>query len=150
MTGYNNGQILIWSQGNFYDCSLTDTESNLTFNATGLTQVIEPSYTFRYTTNKLYGSYFAITNALANLLTGAIRGFWDGIFTYKTRISDTALMGAFQAANGSSLLAGYSGLSPSLMTPEIKSLARNLTMDALIEELSRNLTLSLFSATRIQ
>jgi hypothetical protein len=151
---YNNGQTWVWAQNLTYDCLLTDTEYNVTFNMNGGTQRVDPYYTFKWTDKPAYGNYYAIVNTLANGLTGAMRGYFSGVLTYKTRITETALMGAFQATkNPANLASGYadtSGLSPSMANPQVQSLVRNMTMDALIEELSRNLTLSLFSAEEVR
>ena len=88
-------------------------------------------------------SHYAITQAIANWLTGALQGYDKGLMTYSTRISQTALMGVFETTDGDS---SYGYLAKSLISDDLKKLTRNLTVDKLVEELSRNLTLSLFSA----
>ncbi|KAI5456671.1 hypothetical protein BGZ63DRAFT_408815 [Mariannaea sp. PMI_226] len=92
--------------------------------------------------------YFPIANALANLLGRALRGFNAGILTYRTRVPETTIFGALKA-DPNSVVATDNGLAPNLLPPAITGLARNKSVGELIEELSRNVTLSLFSAEEI-
>ncbi|KAK9425359.1 hypothetical protein SUNI508_13095 [Seiridium unicorne] len=147
---YNYGRIWVWAQNATYDCILTDTEYDVAFSysLSENTQRVDPHYEFRWTGNDLYGSYFPIADAVANLLGGSVRGLFTGITSYKTRVSETAIFGALKA-DTSSQYATNSGLSPGILTFDIKDLAHNKSVGQLIEELSRNVTLSLFSADKI-
>ncbi|KAI5464468.1 hypothetical protein BGZ63DRAFT_503248 [Mariannaea sp. PMI_226] len=147
---YNYGRIWVWAQNDTYDCILTDTEYDVGFSysVSEKAQRINPNYSFRWTDNDLYGSYFPIANAISNLLGGAIRGYTTGIMSFNTRVSETAIFGAFRA-DTKAKQATPSGLAPVLLPPDIKALAQNKSVSELIEELSRNVTLSLFSAEKI-
>ncbi|KAK6065955.1 hypothetical protein SCUP234_12318 [Seiridium cupressi] len=147
---YNYRRTWVWAQNATYDCILTDTEYDVGFSysLSENTQRVDPQYDFRWTGNDLYGSYFPIADAVANLLGGSVRGLFTGITSYKTRVSETAIFGALKA-DTSSQYATNSGPSPAILTSDIKDLAHNKSVGQLIEELSRNVTLSLFSADKI-
>lgn len=146
---YNRGQIWIWAQNETYECILTDTAYDVRFSysVSENVQRIDLTYGFEWTTKDLYGSYFPITNALADLLGGAIRGYYSGVLSYKTRVSETVIFSAFKA--NSDPWAGMSGLDLVLLSSDITALGRNKSVGELIEELSRNVTLSMFSADKI-
>ncbi|KAK6065248.1 hypothetical protein SCUP515_11304 [Seiridium cupressi] len=128
---YNYGRIWVWAQNATYDCILTDTEYDVGF-----------SYSLSENTQRVD------PQCVANLLGGSVRGLFTGITSYKTRVSETAIFGALKA-DTSSQYATNSGLSPAILTSDIKDLAHNKSVGQLIEELSRNVTLSLFSADKI-
>ncbi|KAK5996953.1 hypothetical protein PT974_02301 [Cladobotryum mycophilum] len=147
---FNHGRLWIWAQNVTYDCVLTDTEYNVHFyySASEGAQRIKPEYNFRWTEDDLYGSYFAIANAIANLLSGVMRGYRTGIMSYKTRMAETAVFSGLKASPGP-YEAPSSRLSTLVLPPDIKALARNKSVGELVEELSRNVTLSLFSADKV-
>lgn len=147
---YNLGRLWIWAQNVTYDCVLTDTLYNVHFyySAFERAQRIDPVYDFSWTEDDLHGSYFPVANAVANLLTGAVRGFFTGIMSYKTRVAETAIFGALKA-NPYEPHSGVYGLAPILLPPDITALAQNKSVGELVEELSRNVTLSLFSADKV-
>ena len=144
-TGNNNGQIWLRAQNQSYVCSLTDTHYTAHFKSLNASQNIE-NYTFEYTTQTPYDGYFGIAQTISHWLTGALRGFQHGAITYNTRITTTALMGVFNTTSGMPEDSKSTHLSDVFVTNELKALAGGLTAGQLVEELSRNLTLSLFSA----
>ncbi|KAK3988799.1 hypothetical protein QBC44DRAFT_397347 [Cladorrhinum sp. PSN332] len=149
---YNYGRLWIRvDNSTAYDCVLTDTEYSARFHysASESMQRVDPDYKFRWTEDDLHGSYFAVGNALANFLTGAIRTYTagSGMVPHRTRVTESAVFGAlnFNPLPGSAA----PGLSGRVLTPDVRALARNKTVGELVEELSRNLTLSLFSAEKV-
>ncbi|EHK24942.1 uncharacterized protein TRIVIDRAFT_31057 [Trichoderma virens Gv29-8] len=145
---YNHGRLWVWAQNITYDCVLTDTEYSTRFfySASEQVQRIDPEYGFKWTEEDLYGNYFYVADALSTLLGGAVRVFLKGVMSYKTRVADTAVFGALKVDSTDN---PSSGLLPKSLAPEARALARNKTVGELIEELSRNITLSLFSADQI-
>ncbi|KAK4085596.1 uncharacterized protein Triagg1_586 [Trichoderma aggressivum f. europaeum] len=141
---YNHGRLWVWAQNITYDCVLTDTEYSTRFfySTSEQAQRIDPEYSFKWTEEDLYGSYFYLADALANLLGGAVRVVGKGIMAYKTRVIDTGIFGALKAESTNN---ASSGLLPKLLAQDSRALARNKTVGELIEELSRNITLSVFS-----
>ncbi|KAK4221314.1 hypothetical protein QBC38DRAFT_504994 [Podospora fimiseda] len=149
---FNRGRLWIRVDNDTsYDCVLTDTEytTRFYFSSSEGMQRIDPNYNFKYTEEDLHGSYFGIANALSNYLTGAMRVFsrGSGMVPFRTRVTESAIFGAlnFNPLPGTDA----PGLSERVLTPEVRDLARNKTVGELVEELSRNLTLSLFSAERV-
>lgn len=142
---WNDGQFWIWVQNSTYNCLLTDTEYDVTFtSSTDGTQAINPNYKYNFTGLGQSGNYYVIANAIVNLLTGAVVAD-QGIYEYKTRLAETALYGALKEG----LYEGTWGIPPGTIANDTKALARNLSMGSLIEELSRNLTLNLFTANQV-
>ncbi|KAK4059600.1 hypothetical protein Trihar35433_10647 [Trichoderma harzianum] len=109
-------------------------------------QRIDPEYSFKWTEEDVHGSYFYLADALATLLGGAVRVLEKGIMAYKTRVTDTAIFGALKAESTNN---ASSGLLPKLLAQDLSALARNKTVGELIEELSRNITLSVFNLDQI-
>ncbi|KAK0760877.1 LOW QUALITY PROTEIN: hypothetical protein N5P37_005816 [Trichoderma harzianum] len=128
--GFNHGRLWVSAQNVMYDCVLTDTEYSTRFfySTSEQAQRIDPEYSFKWTEEDVYDSYFYLADALATLLGGAVRVFGKGIMAFKTRVTDTAIFGAL---NVESTKYHSPDLSPSV--------------GELIEELSRNITLSVFS-----
>lgn len=143
----NNGRLWFWTKAQTLDCTLKVTSFRANFSTNGGQQVIDSSYTFNYTDQPVFGSHFAIAQSISNVLTGGIRGFQGGLFSYKTSVAQTALLGALPVSNASD--STQSGLPSSVLTPAVIALARGKTVGELIEELSRNVSLSLFSASEI-
>lgn len=141
---YNHGRLWVWAQNITYDCVLTDTEYSTRFfySTSEQAQRINPEYSFKWTEEDVYDSYFYLADALATLLGGAVRVVEKGIMAYKTRVTDTAIFGALKAESTNN---ASSGLLPKLLAQDSRALARNKTVGELIEELSRNITLSVFS-----
>ncbi|KAJ4855368.1 uncharacterized protein T069G_10926 [Trichoderma breve] len=141
---YDHGRLWVSARNIMYDCVLTDTEYNTRFfySTSEQAQRIDPEYSFKWTEEDVYGSYFTLADALANLLGGAVRVIGKGIMAFKTHVTDTAIFGALNAelTNNTS-----SGLLPKSLAQDSRALARNKTVGELIEELSRNITLSVFS-----
>lgn len=127
-------------------CAPQNTTYNVTFYSAGNIQTVVPPYEFTWeglpALSQPYEHSF-IHVALANILNGMIGKMstrpggdqqssvttWE--VNFRTSIMQTALIGALDV---------YESLSQ-----EDKMLARNMSIGPLIEELSRNLTLSLFS-----
>ncbi|KAF3076700.1 hypothetical protein CFAM422_001044 [Trichoderma lentiforme] len=130
---YNHGRLWVSAQNIMYDCVLTDIKYSTRFfySTSEQAQRIDSEYSFKWTEEDVYDSYFYLADALATLLGGAVRILGKGIMAYKTRVADTAIFGALNTEP-------TNNTSSSL-------LARNKTVGELIEELSRNITLSVFS-----
>ncbi|KAK4459662.1 hypothetical protein QBC42DRAFT_299192 [Cladorrhinum samala] len=147
----NYGRIWVWvNASTTYDCVLTDTEysARFVYSESESMQRVDPGYNFTWTENDLYGSYFATAGALSNFLTGAIRSDSEGsLIVRQTRITESAIFGALNLK--SEVGDSGPGLSSRVITPEIRALARGKTAGELIEELSRNFTLSLFSVDQV-
>ncbi|KAL6808083.1 hypothetical protein J3E69DRAFT_378565 [Trichoderma sp. SZMC 28015] len=141
---YNYGRLWVSARNIMYDCVLTDTEYNTRFfySTSEQAQRIDPEYSFKWTEEDVHDSYFTLADALANLLGGAVRVIGKGIMTFKTHVTDTAI---FDALNAESTNNTGSDLLSKLPVQDSRALARNKTVGELIEELSRNITLSLFS-----
>ncbi|KAL7788105.1 hypothetical protein V8C43DRAFT_288304 [Trichoderma afarasin] len=145
---YNHGRLWVSAQNIMYDCVLTDTEYSTRFfySTSEQAQRIDPEYSFKWTEEDVYGTYFYLADALATLLGGAVRVFDKGIMAYKTRVTDTAIFGALKAESTNN---ASSGLLPELLAQDLSALARNKSVGELIEELSRNLTLGVFSLGQV-
>lgn len=141
---YNHGRLWVSAQKIMYDCVLTDTEYSTRFfySASEQAQRIDPEYSFKWTEEDVYDSYFYLADALATLLGGAVRVVGKGIMAFKTHVTDTAIFGALNAESTNNT---GSGLLSSLLAQDLRAMARNKTVGELIEELSRNITLSVFS-----
>lgn len=154
-------------------CALHETKYRVSFQSTSTTpKMMLRSYETLGAIRDPLLSYLSITQSLVNLLTGAI-GFWSAeedceteqeihegkpnhaknytcevttsFTSVRTKIWSTLLVGALNLSNTTDLPGTYrDDLTPSISS-EDKALARNLTLGPLIEELSRNLTLNLFS-----
>ncbi|XP_014560764.1 hypothetical protein COCVIDRAFT_23142 [Bipolaris victoriae FI3] len=138
-------------------CTLYDTHFDLDFRAVGNTQTLaELHFEWLQKSDWGNGSFKAISRALATILNGAI-GAWasgpqahqddsgsSGLSTYQTRVMSTALIGFVSTA----FSAGVGRLLHDL-PQEDRDLAANRTLGGMIEELSRNQTLSLFSSNRL-
>lgn len=112
-------------------------------------QRVDPDYDFAWTEEDLYGSYFVTANAISTFLTGVIiaESFNSNMILFRSRIPESAI---FSALNLNPVPGRrMPGLSEQVLIPEIRALARGKTVRELIEELSRNPTLSLFSAERV-
>ena len=151
ITSSNYGRIWVWvDNSTTYDCVLTDTvySARFFYSQSESMQRVDPEYKFAWTENDLHGSYFATANALSNFLTGAIRAdHANNVVLQRTRVTESAIFGALNLK--SEVGDSAPGLSSRAITPEIRALARGKTPGELIEELSRNLTLSLFSAEQV-
>jgi hypothetical protein len=141
-------------------CSVHDTRFNITFRAVGNTQTMnDVRFTWLGKSNagSSWGTpYQATGQALATLLNGAIGASISGpagqqfdsgtagLNTRRTRVMSTALIGLVST--------GFTGTwgGPLAELPSAdRSLAANKTLAMMIEELSRNQTLSLFSSERL-
>ncbi|KAK3990495.1 hypothetical protein QBC44DRAFT_238980 [Cladorrhinum sp. PSN332] len=148
----NYGRLWVWlDNSTTYDCILTDTEYSVRFRYSVSEQVqrVDPDYDFTWTEEDLYGSYFATANVISTFLTGAIMAgsMESEMILFRSRIPESALFGALNLNPVPNRR--MPGLSEQELIPEIRALARGKTVGELIEELSRNLTLSLFSAGRV-
>jgi hypothetical protein len=145
-------------------CSVYVTRFNLEFSAMGMgnSQIIQ-SMQFEWldsiegistTTNSIYR---AISQALVTMLNGSIRGVDIGttnlggptnitisLFTERTRIMSTALIGLLSSAKTQPWIGATSRIQQA-----DRDLAANRTLADMIEELSRNQTLSFFSSDRL-
>lgn len=141
---YNHGRLWVSARNIMYDCVLTDTEYSTRFfySTSEQAQRIDPEYSFKWTEEDVHDSYFTLADALANLLGGAVRIIGKGIMAFKTHVADTAIFGALHTE---SMNDTDSGLLSKLPAQDLRALARNKTVGELIEELSRNITLSVFS-----
>ncbi|KAL6399697.1 hypothetical protein AUP68_17103 [Ilyonectria robusta] len=142
-------------------CSLQNTTYNIRFGSSGTTQVISVthpySFKWRGTANITSSdtAYVAAAQAVANLLNGAISKQRSGgsshqytvtstdLKTIGTSIMQTLLIGTINPSNDD----GWGEDLPQFPV-EDRGLARGLPIGRLIEELSRNQTLSLFSSRR--
>ncbi|KAF4947196.1 hypothetical protein FSARC_14015 [Fusarium sarcochroum] len=144
-------------------CSLQNTTYNVNFRSTETTQTIEQPYHFKWTQPVNFtaqddpsgmASFTKAAQALANLLNGVIGkqtsiggGYQDvqhiNLMSQGTSIMQTALIGAL---NTSAEIKLSVGIPP--LPQEDQALARGKSLGSLIEELSRNQTLSLFSSSR--
>jgi hypothetical protein len=143
--------LYIWvkSDDNYYSCELKETHFNVTFNTTGDIQTVNHPYSFEYTGQDLKPGYYVHGQAMTNLLSGAVWGMFDGQVSVRTRITQSSLYAALKTNGQNFSSAGiHEGIPEASISAAEKALTRGLTMGQLIEELSRNLTLSLFSADR--
>lgn len=136
-------------------CFMYDTTFSVRFSAFGSTQVIT-NYTFDHHEKSDHSSWRALSRAIPTILNGAIGVSMSGpvgqqadngqssLVTIRTRIMETALIGLVSTAFN-----GQWGNQIKDIDPEDKLLARNRTLAQMIEELSRNQTLSLFSSDRL-
>jgi hypothetical protein len=155
---------IIWARlrNETITCSVYVTRFKLEFGAVGNIQVIqdmrfdwlEPIEGISTTTNSIYR---AISQALVTILNGSIRGEDIGttnfggvtnstisLYTERTRIMSTALIGLLSSAETQP----WSGATSNIQQAD-RDLAANRTLAEMIEELSRNQTLSLFSSDRL-
>lgn len=142
-------------------CSLQNTTYNIRFSSSDTTQIISVThpYSFKWRGTANISSsdtaYVAAAQAVANLLNGAISQQRDGgstqqnsdsttnLTTIGTSIMQTLLIGTINPSNDD----GWGEDLPQF-PEEDHALARGLPIGRLIEELSRNQTLSLFSSRR--
>ncbi|KAL2069201.1 hypothetical protein VTL71DRAFT_15539 [Oculimacula yallundae] len=140
------------ANADFWSCAVRDTFFNITFNATGSLQTINHPYNFEYHNKALNPSHYVHGQVVSNFLTGVLFGFLGSVASYRTQIKETALFGAFKTLPVPEDPDEYEFMGPisyKAIPDADKALARNLTMGQLIEELSRNLTLSFFSSERL-
>ncbi|KAJ9629864.1 hypothetical protein H2203_002246 [Taxawa tesnikishii (nom. ined.)] len=140
-------------------CSLQDTTFNAHFSASGNNQyVTETNYT--WIGPAASGSYTSYAQALVNILNGGISGGnplpgnaahandSNVFMTLKTRIMETALVSLVVDAMTDTLsrqqYADQLWDIPTI-TEADRALAQNKSLATLVEEMSRNVTLSLFS-----
>ncbi|KAK8016601.1 hypothetical protein PG993_014790 [Apiospora rasikravindrae] len=136
-------------------CFVHNTTFKVQFAGLGRTQIIT-TYTFEYHEAASDGISQALARAITTILNGAIGAAMSGpvahsgdsgassLITIKTRIMETALIGLVSTA-----FKGAWGGPIQDLAKEDKLLARNRTLATMIEELSRNQTLSLFSSERL-
>ena len=138
-------------------CALYDTYFDLEFRTTGTTQTLT-GLDFEWLQKSDGGneSFQAISKALATMLDGVIGAYavgpaaqqydsgFSGLLTYQTRVMSTALIGLVSTA----LSRGSAPLLQDLPQAD-RDLAANRTLADMIEELSRNQTLSLFNSERL-
>jgi hypothetical protein len=139
-------------------CSVHDTRFDLEFHAVGNTQTItDIQFEWLAKSNVEYGSiYRAISQALATILNGAIGAQMagpvaqsgdsgkSGLITRRTRVMSTSLIGLVTTA-----FSGQWGTALKDIPRADQDLAANRTLAEMIEELSRNQTLSFFSSERL-
>lgn len=137
----------IWVQADsdYYSCTLEDTFFNVTFNVSGNIQTIDHPYSFRYTGKALQPGFYVLGQVMTNWLSGVVWGFYHGLESVRTQILQTSLYAALKTTTNETSIGG---IVASAIPPVEKALTRGLTMGQLIEELSRNLTLNLFSTDR--
>ena len=145
---YPGSSTLIWimTLDEHYSCSLEDTHFSVTFNGSGAFQSILHPYDFEYTNQPPEDSYYVYGQVISNWLNGVLWGVDQGVVSARTRIMQTSIYAALKTNNQS--LANQNGIAEAAIPPAEKALTRGLTVAQLIEELSRNLTLSFFSADR--
>lgn len=145
---YTGSSAYRWvkSDSDYHSCALEDILFNVTFNATGNTQTINHPYSFQYTGQSLKDGYYVHGQVMSNWLNGVLWGMFQGMVSVRTLIIQTSLYAALKI-NGQNTSTADGIAEPAIPAAE-KALTRGLTMRQLIEELSRNLTLSLFSADR--
>lgn len=145
---YPGSSAYIWvkSDSDYYSCSLEDTLFSVTFNATGNVQTVNHPYSFQYTGKSLNDGHYVHGQVMSNWLHGVLWGMFQGMVSVRTRITETSLYAALKTNGKKTSTAD--GISEDAIPAAEKALTRGLTMGQLIEELSRNLTLSLFSADR--
>lgn len=134
---------------NTYVCILKDTHFAVKFGSSGSFQRIETPYSFLWTNETLQEVHWAVGNTIADWLSGVIMGSPGSYLSYKTRITETALIGALDSFAYQRWATSRRKRSDEVGNTEPSAerlLARNLTVGQLVEELSRNLTLGLFSA----
>ncbi|KAL8665075.1 MAG: hypothetical protein Q9168_007777 [Polycauliona sp. 1 TL-2023] len=165
--------LWIQHQDELIACALHETKYHVGFRLVGTTpkmilQGHEPLGTIRDPLR----SYLSLTQSLVDLLTGVIgfqsteadcfnlneevqgRPLYDmnascatesSFLTIRTKIWSTLLVGALNLTYSANLPGSYNDMFTRSISPEDRALARNLNLGPLIEELSRNLTLNLFS-----
>lgn len=143
---YSGSSPYIWvkSDAEYYSCELKDTLFNVTFNATGNIQTINHPYDFQITDRPLQSGYYVHGQVMSNWLSGVVWGMFQGMASARTRLLQTSLYAALKTNGGTD--ANASGIAEAAIPAAEKALTRGLTMGQLIEELSRNLTLSYFSS----
>jgi hypothetical protein len=143
---YPGSSPYIWvkSDAEYYSCELKDTLFNVTFNATGNIQTINHPYDFQITDRPLENGYYVHGQVMSNWLSGVVWGMFQGMASARTRLLQTSLYAALKTNGG--IEANASGIAEAAIPVTEKALTRGLTMGQLIEELSRNLTLSYFSS----
>ncbi|KAF8860857.1 hypothetical protein BDZ45DRAFT_550322, partial [Acephala macrosclerotiorum] len=138
--------IWVKSDTDYYSCGVEDTLFNVTFNSTGTVQTINHPYSFEYTGHNLSDGHYAHGQAMSNWLSGILWPMDTAFISIRTRIVQTSLYAALSTKSTDDM--SRNGISDAAIPPFEKALTRNLTMGQLIEELSRNLTLSYFSSDR--
>ncbi|KAH7141648.1 hypothetical protein EDB81DRAFT_722915 [Dactylonectria macrodidyma] len=142
-------------------CSLQNTTYDITLSSSDTTQILAVAhpYDFKWrgpaNVANSNSSYVAAAQALANLLNGAISqqrsgagSHTHGILTTNIKTTGTSIM---QTSLIGTINASTDGVWGQVLPPlpeEDQALARSLPIGRLIEELSRNQTLSLFSSPR--
>lgn len=141
--------VYVKGSDNYWNCSVRDTQFGITFNITGNVQTIDQSYTFKYTGQSLNNSHYVYGQIMSDWLTGAVIGWAGQLVSYRTSITRTSLYGSLRTYSGplDDPAEGY--ISDSAIPDHDRALTRGLNMGQLIEELSRNLTLSYFSADQL-
>lgn len=156
---------VLWvRQGNdSITCALHETNYHLSFETTGNTRRITAmEYELQGQIENSSTPYLPVAQSVVNLLTGTL-GLITGtdvgcqvnchnitsMVSYRTRIWSTALIGALNLTEGVPFWIDPLSPIPDI-PPEDRALTRGLTLSPLIEELSRNVTLSLFSDPRFQ
>ncbi|KAL1595906.1 hypothetical protein SLS60_009596 [Paraconiothyrium brasiliense] len=136
-------------------CAMHDTRSSLNFTAAGSTQSISfMDYEWNKEASDAVSSQLLL--AIADILNGAIGAAESGpvaqsgdsgtawLVSVRTRIMETALIGFVSTAYEGA----YGGPLAELPDADRK-LTKNKTLPATLEELSRNVTLSLLSSDRL-
>lgn len=142
-------------------CALQETNYRVMFETSGDTQkIIAVDHTLQRPIPSPSSSYLTITQSIVDLFTGAIglvthtayncdyAGSQDchnvtSLVTYRTRIWSTVLIGALKLTAGATISTDPVSSLPDI-PPEDRALTRNRSLGTLIEELSRNVTLSLY------
>lgn len=168
----NSDALWIQQEKENIACALYETNYTVQFEASNITQEIRSvEFEFLQPIQEPSISYFFIVHSLVDLLAGALTvsklkvndaGAADGrahgnstyftqVLSTRTRIWSTLLIGALNIIGGAELQDPLEH-SPNRPLPSIsqedRALTRGKTLGFLIEELSRNLTMNLFSDPR--
>lgn len=158
----DTGPVLFMRIGTEYlSCTRQDTLFKLHLRANGNTQAITDlqydQYDLAADQMASDSTYSLFSQALATILNGAIGAIGIGpasrsmssgstsLLTYNTRVMSTALIGAVSTA---SLGMEYRTPMTEILAAD-QQMAANKSAAAIVEELSRNQTLSLFSSQRL-
>lgn len=129
-------------------CAPQNTTYKVTFNSSGIIQTVSHPYEFIWeglpAPSQLHYYYTAM--ALANLLNGVIGKIEMSNGGHQQSVVKTFVMSSRTKIMQTALIGAVGEYQP--LPQEDKRLARNMSLGPLIEELSRNQTLSLFSSSR--
>ncbi|PHH88918.1 hypothetical protein CDD83_6880 [Cordyceps sp. RAO-2017] len=165
---YISFPFLLRAQEERLACSIQNTSYVVTFRSDGDHQTTLHPSTFQwegrvdllypeYDGHSTRTNYSLMAEALTSLLSGIVVKYRDGgdisfsLLNLQTQVMETALIGALNISQAISANWGpkdQDAYWSSRIAEQDRALARNMTLGPLVEELSRNVTLGLFSDSR--